>query len=75
MISLVAPIGIFFGRVANFLNSELYGKETTVSWGVTFAKVDNVSRHPSQLYEAGFEGIVLFLILTILVKNNFLELI
>ena len=38
LISLVAPIGIFFGRVANFLNSELYGKETTVSWGVTFAK-------------------------------------
>ena len=73
LISLVAPIGIFFGRVANFLNSELYGKETTVSWGVTFAKVDNVSRHPSQLYEAGFEGIILFLILTILVKNNFLE--
>ena len=59
LISLVAPIGIFFGRVANFLNSELYGKETTVSWGVTFAKVDNVSRHPSQLYEAGFEGIIL----------------
>jgi len=73
LISLVAPIGIFFGRVANFLNSELYGKETTVSWGVIFAKVDNVSRHPSQLYEAGFEGIILFLILTILVKNNFLE--
>ena len=73
LISLVAPIGIFFGRVANFLNSELYGKETTVSWGVTFTKVDNVSRHPSQLYEAGFEGIILFLILTILVKNNFLE--
>ena len=73
LISLVAPIGIFFGRVANFLNSELYGKETTVSWGVTFAKVDKVSRHPSQLYEAGFEGIILFLILTILVKNNFLE--
>ncbi len=73
LISLVAPIGIFFGRVANFLNSELYGKETAVTWGVTFTMVDNLPRHPSQLYEAGFEGIILFLILIIFVKNNFLK--
>ena len=63
IISLVAPIGIFFGRVANFINSELYGKETSLPWGVKFLKIDNLSRHPSQLYEAFFEGILLFVIL------------
>ena len=73
LISLVAPIGIFFGRVANFLNSELYGKETSVAWGVIFSKVDNLSRHPSQLYEAGLEGIILFLVLIILAQNNILK--
>ena len=60
VISLVAPIGIFFGRVANFINSELYGFETNLPWGVKFIKVDNVYRHPSQLYEAFFEGFILF---------------
>ena len=63
VVSIVAPIGIFFGRVANFINSELYGKETSLPWGVKFLKIDNLSRHPSQLYEAFFEGILLFVIL------------
>ncbi len=63
IVSLVAPIGIFFGRIANFINSELYGKETTLPWGVKFEKVDEVYRHPSQLYEAFFEGVILFFIL------------
>ena len=63
IISLVAPIGIFMGRVSNFINSELYGTETSLSWGVKFIKVDNLYRHPSQLYEAFFEGFILFLIL------------
>ena len=63
IVSLVAPIGIFFGRIANFINSELYGIETNVPWAVKFIKVDNLYRHPSQLYEAAFEGIFLFLIL------------
>ncbi len=62
-VSIVAPIGIFFGRVANFINSELYGTETSLPWGVKFLKVDNLYRHPSQLYEAFFEGILLFIIL------------
>ena len=61
-VSLVAPIGIFFGRLANFINSELYGTTTDVPWSVIFIKVDNLSRHPSQLYEAILEGIILFLI-------------
>ena len=73
LISLVSPIGIFFGRITNYLNSELYGKVTDVPWGVTFINIDNSPRHPSQLYEASLEGVLLFLILIILVKNNFLE--
>ena len=62
IVSMVAPIGIFFGRIANFINSELYGTETNL-WAVKFIKVDNLYRHPSQLYEAIFEGLILFLIL------------
>jgi len=63
IVSLVAPIGIFFGRIANFINSELYGIETSVPWAVKFIKIDDIYRHPSQLYEAFFEGIILFSIL------------
>ena len=65
IVSLVAPIGIFFGRTANFINSELYGIETSLPWGVKFIKVDSLFRHPSQLYEAFFEGLLLFIILLI----------
>ena len=73
IISLVAPIGIFFGRVANFVNSELYGTETSVPWAVTFLQIDQVPRHPTQLYEATFEGIILFLILIYFRKKGFLK--
>ena len=59
---IVAPIGIFFGRIANFINSELYGLEANIPWAVKFIKVDDIYRHPSQLYEALFEGIILFFI-------------
>ena len=72
-VSLVAPIGIFFGRLANFINSELYGKASDVPWSVIFIKVDNLSRHPSQLYEAILEGIVLFLILIYFIDRNYLK--
>ena len=70
IVAIVAPIGIFFGRIANFINSELYGTITNVSWAVTFTQVDNLPRHPSQLYEALLEGVVLFLIL-IYFRNKF----
>ncbi len=70
VVSLVAPIGIFFGRIANFINSELYGIATNQDWGVKFIKVDNLLRHPSQLYEAFFEGFVVFLILMYFRKRN-----
>jgi len=63
VIACVAPIGIFFGRIANFINGELFGKPTNVSWSVIFPEVDNIPRHPSQVYEAFFEGVLLFLIL------------
>ena len=72
IIACVAPIGIFFGRIANFINAELIGKVTNVSWSVIFPLVDTLPRHPSQLYEAMLEGIILFLILTILIfKKNY----
>ena len=72
-VSLVAPVGIFFGRLANFINSELYGKASDVPWSVIFIKVDNLSRHPSQLYEAILEGIILFLILIYFIDKNYLK--
>ena len=70
IVALVAPVGLFFGRIANFINSELYGTITNVSWAVTFVQVDNLPRHPSQLYEALLEGLLLFLLL-IYFKNKF----
>ncbi|MFZ1720679.1 MAG: prolipoprotein diacylglyceryl transferase [Candidatus Moraniibacteriota bacterium] len=61
--ALVAPIALFFGRIGNFLNGELFGRVTVVPWGMYFPLGGEVLRHPSQLYEAFFEGILLFLIL------------
>ena len=72
IVALVAPIGIFFGRISNFINSELYGKVTDVPWSVTFIQIDNLPRHPSQLYEALLEGIILFVILMYFRNKNFL---
>ncbi|HJK87405.1 MAG TPA: prolipoprotein diacylglyceryl transferase [Candidatus Megaira endosymbiont of Hartmannula sinica] len=64
--AICAPIGIFFGRCANFINAELYGKKTDIFIGVIFPGSDYKPRHPSQLYEAFFEGIILFIILNII---------
>jgi len=58
--SVGAPIGIFFGRIANFVNDELWGRVTTAPWGVVFPSGGPVPRHPSQLYEALLEGLVTF---------------
>ena len=67
------PIGIFFGRIANFINGELFGRPTTVSWGIVFPEakvhypnVEPTPRHPSQIYEAVLEGLVLFIVLRFL---------
>ena len=73
LVSLTAPIGIFFGRIANFINSELYGRPTDVPWSVKFIIIDNIKRHPSQLYEAIFEGIILFLLLGHFNKKGYLK--
>ena len=67
-----APIGIFLGRIANFVNSELYGRETNILWSVIFTKIDNITRHPSQIYEALLEGVILFFILFFFIKKNYL---
>ncbi len=72
VVACVSPVGIFFGRLANFVNGELIGKGTNLSWGVIFPAVDMIPRHPSQLYEAVLEGIVLFIVLnTIILKKNY----
>ena len=63
IISCVAPIGLFLGRISNFINGELYGKITNLPWGVIFPNVGTFARHPSQIYEAILEGIVLFVLI------------
>lgn len=75
-IAPTVPIGLFFGRIANFINAELYGRVTDVAWAVRFPTFDGLTepRHPSQLYEAITEGLLLFLILHIcLYKTNILK--
>jgi len=71
----VAPIGLFFGRIANFVNGELWGREApNLSWAMIFPHdIQHLPRHPSQLYEAGLEGILLFIILTIMIRFGALK--
>ena len=72
LISVSAPIGLFFGRIANFVNGELVGKATNGSWGIIYPQIDDVPRHPSQLYECFLEGIILFIILNLIYfKKNY----
>jgi|TARA_R110002124_G_scaffold63439_7_gene173855 phosphatidylglycerol:prolipoprotein diacylglycerol transferase len=67
-IACVIPFGLFFGRLANFVNGELWGRATDVPWAIIFTQqaAGEVARHPSQLYEAGLEGILYFIILSLL---------
>jgi phosphatidylglycerol:prolipoprotein diacylglycerol transferase len=62
MAALCAPVGLGLGRIGNFINGELYGRQTDVAWGIVFPGGGSVPRHPSQLYEAFLEGLVLFFI-------------
>jgi phosphatidylglycerol---prolipoprotein diacylglyceryl transferase len=72
VVACVSPIGIFFGRIANFINAELIGKTTNVPWGVIFPASDMLVRHPSQLYQAFLEGVLLFFVLNIFIfKRNY----
>jgi phosphatidylglycerol:prolipoprotein diacylglycerol transferase len=66
VIAVVAPIGLFLGRIANFINAELYGRVSDVPWAMVFPTGGDLPRHPSQLYEAGLEGITLALVLAVL---------
>ncbi len=70
LVSIVAPIGLFFGRIANFINTELIGRPTSFFISVIYPSIDTIPRHPSQLYEALFEGIILFLILILYFFKN-----
>lgn len=70
VIAVGVPIGIFFGRLANFVNAELVGRITDSPWGMVFPGAGPLPRHPSQLYEAGLEGIVLFVLMLWGVKQN-----
>lgn len=63
MLAVVAPIGLFFGRIANFINGELWGKKTDVAWAMVFPNGGPYPRHPSQLYEAALEGLLLYALL------------
>ena len=68
LVAAAAPIGLFFGRLANFINGELYGRVTDVPWAFVFPTGGELGRHPSQLYEAGLEGLLLFVILFALAR-------
>ena len=61
----LVPLGLFFGRIGNFINGELWGRPTDVPWGMVFPHVDHLARHPSSLYQAALEGLTLFAILWI----------
>ena len=66
IVACAAPIGLFLGRIANFINGELFGKASTLPWSVIFPNGGNIPRHPSQIYEAILEGIFLFLLINFL---------
>jgi phosphatidylglycerol---prolipoprotein diacylglyceryl transferase len=71
--AIVAPIGIFFGRLANFIKPEMWGRETDVPWAMVFPGAGDAPRHPSQLYEAGLEGLLLGLALWIALRAGALK--
>jgi phosphatidylglycerol:prolipoprotein diacylglycerol transferase len=68
IVACATPIGLFLGRLANFVNGELFGRATGTSWGIVFPGGGEAPRHPSQLYEAFLEGIVLFIVMFVLVR-------
>jgi phosphatidylglycerol:prolipoprotein diacylglycerol transferase len=72
-VSAAVPIGLLFGRIANFINAELYGRPTDLPWGVVFPGAGPEPRHPSQLYEAALEGALLFIVLAVLINRGGLK--
>ncbi len=73
ILACAAPIGLFFGRIANFINGELFGRVADVPWAMVFPRGGPEPRHPSQLYEAGLEGLVLFIVLMVLSRSAFVR--
>ncbi len=73
LLACAAPIGLLLGRIANFINGELWGHPTNVAWAVIFPTIDNLPRHPSQLYEAALEGLLLFIITNLAVQFGSLK--
>ena len=69
VVAPAVPIGLFFGRIANFINGELYGRPTELPWGMVFPAADAQPRHPSQLYEAALEGLLLFVVLAAMARR------
>ena len=69
----MAPIGLFLGRIANFINAELWGRTTDAAWAFVFPGAGPLPRHPSQLYEATLEGLVLFVILAVMMRGGSLK--
>ena len=69
LVALAAPVGLGLGRIGNFINGELYGRPTTVPWGMIFPDGGPLPRHPSQLYEALLEGVVLFFLVRFLARR------
>ncbi len=70
LVAVATPIGLFFGRIGNFINAELWGRTTDVPWGVIFPGAGLLPRHPSQLYEAALEGVLLFSLLLFLHRRK-----
>ena len=73
LVACVVPIGLFLGRIANFINGELFGRVSDVPWAMVFPRGGDLPRHPSQLYEAGLEGLVLFCLLRLLWRHSSLK--
>lgn len=74
IIACVAPIGLFFGRLANFINGELYGRASDDAWAMVFPRGGDAPRHPSQLYEAALEGLLIMVILGFLARKTSLHI-
>src|SRR5690606_30794514 len=73
VVACAAPIGLFLGRIANFINGELWGRASDLPWAMVFPAAGPEPRHPSQLYQAGLEGVLLFLVLFLAMRAGALQ--
>lgn len=73
LVAAAGPIGLFLGRIANFVNSELWGRTTDLPWGIVFPNAGPLARHPSQLYEAVLEGLILFTVSFFFIRKDIIR--